>query len=540
MIHQTRLPLILILCFGSLLRFINLGGKPLWLDEVITGLFTFGQGYQVIPRETLFSLATIPNFFTYQERSCSEIATFLAEQSTHPPLFFCLIHRWLGVIQSGDSSNDMIAFSLRFLPAIFGILAIVLLYWLNRKAFSKQAGLAGAALMAISPFAVYLAQEARQYTFLFVLITLALLAFIQLIQSSRYRWLNWLLWGVANSLGAYTHYFFLLSFFAQILTLFIVFVARSRRQFIVLFGVTGGVILSYLPWLPVLFDHFSSPKTDWLGSFDWFAPIYQLILGWIVMVVTFPVENQPIWIQICSALIMLGFSGWFLYHLSLGYRKLLENKATRQVTIALSFYIIIILLQVLFIIYGLGKNIAIAPRYNYVYYPAICSLLGASLVARKEQLSLPSFRRLLEIIGVIGVASCIFVVGNFFFLKPYFPEVTAERLNQSSEPMLIVMGYQDNIDLAIGLSYGLALHPIRNPAVTSQFIFLDRRDGYDRIWKKISELPLDVSQVWVIGTGLKRTAFPEQLNLDLSGICQRDRENYYRIGIPYQRYQCKE
>ena len=540
MIHQIRLWLILILSVGSFFRLINLGEKPLWLDEMITGLFTFGQGYQVIPRETVFSLATIPDLFTYQERSCSEIATFLAQQSTHPPLFFCLIHRWLRLIHNWDPFNNGLAFSLRFLPAIFGIITIVLLYYLNRQAFSEKSGVAGAAVMAISPFAVYLSQEARQYTFLLILITLALLALVRLIQPSRYRWLNWLLWGVVNSLGAYTHYFFLLSFSAQILILFVFFIARKRQQLVLLFGVTGGVILTYLPWFPTLFEHFSSPKTDWLGSFDWFTPIYQITLGWIVMMVTFPVENQPILVQILSASVMLGFSGWFAYQVSLGYRKLLQNKATREVTIALSLYIIIILVQFLFIIYGLGKNIAIAPRYNYVYYPAICSLFGASLMARKEQLTFYAFRTLLGIIGAFGVASCLFVLWNLFFLKPYFPGVTAERLNQSSEPMLIVMGYQNDIDLALGLSYGLALHRIRDASLTSQFIFLDRRGGYERIWKKISELRLDASQVWVVGTGLKEAAFPEQLNVDSSRMCQRDRANYYRIGIPYQRYQCEE
>ncbi|MFP3345374.1 hypothetical protein R0J87_23110, partial [Halomonas sp. SIMBA_159] len=82
----------------------------------------------------------------------------------------------------------------------------------------------------------------------------------------------------------------------------------------------------------------------------------------------------------------------------------------------------------------------------------------------------------------------------------------------------------------------LALNQIRDPSLTSEFIFLDRRQGYDQIWRKLSDLPLEISQVWVIGTGLKQVDFPENLSLIASGICQRDRANYYRIGIPYQRY----
>jgi len=538
MIPKTRLTLIIILLFGSLFRLMNLGKKPLWLDEIITALFTFGQGYSVIPRETVFSIESIPNVFNYQAQSCSQIAHFLAEQSTHPPLFFCALHQWLGIIKRVEILEDFLAIQLRLLPAFFGILTILLLYVLNRQAFSKKAGLMGAAIMTISPFAVYLSQEARQYTLLLVFITIALLALVQILKSARYTWFYWLLWGVFNSLGAYTHYFFFLSFIAQVMVIFGFFVWQFPRRLLLLFGVTGGVILSYLPWLPTLITHFSSSKTDWLPSFDWFAPIYQLLLGLIIMFVTFPVENQPIFMQVISAVIMLSFSGWLIYQVGIGYRKLLHNKATQKVTLALSLYIVFVFLQLLVIIYGLEKNIAIAPRYNYVYYPALCSLVGASLIARNEPIRSHLSWKRFSMIGIIGLASCLFVVGNLFFLKPYFPGLTAQRFNQSPEPMLIVMGYRNEMDLAIGLSYGLALNRIRDPSLTSDFIFFDDRDGYDQMWENIRQLPLNVAQVWVLGTGLKRVDFPETLRLNQSLTCQRDRDNYYRIGIPYQRYQC--
>ncbi|MDR9403501.1 MAG: glycosyltransferase family 39 protein, partial [Halothece sp. Uz-M2-17] len=445
----------------------------------------------------------------------------------------------LGLTENLGIGNSSFAIQLRILPALLGIIAIVLLYYLNQEAFSKKVGLASAGIIAISPFAVYLSQEARQYSLLLIFIAIALLALIQILRFDQRVWLYWLIWGAANSLGAYTHYFFLLSFVAQMITLFIFLVGKSPRRLFQLFTVSLAVVLSYVPWLPTLISHFSSDKTDWLPNFDWFAPIYQLLLGFIIMVVTFPVENQPTFVQVISGLVMLGFSGWLLYQVSIGYRKLLDNSVTQQVTLALSLYVVIVLVQFLVIIYGLEKNIAIAPRYNYIYYPAICSLLGASLIARTEQKSPQFSRKLFSIYGWVGIISCLFVVWNFFFLKPYFPEVTAERLNQSSEPMLIAMGYQDEMDLAIGLSYGLALNQIRDPSLTSEFIFLDRRQGYDQIWRKLSDLPLEISQVWVIGTGLKQVDFPENLSLIASGICQRDRANYYRIGIPYQRYNCE-
>ena len=528
-----------IILLGFILRCINLGSKPLWLDEIITGLFTFGQGYQVIPKETVFPIEIIPSLFTYQAKSYSEIAHFLAEESTHPPLFFCLMHQWLGGIQTLSFLEIPLAVQLRSLSVILGVVAIFLLYQLNRSAFFEGAGVLGAIIMAVSPFAVYLAQEARQYTLLLILIILALFALMQLIHSTRDSLFYWLLWGTANSLGGYTHYFFILSFVAQISILVLFFLDKSPRRLLLVLAVTLGIFLAYIPWLPTLINHLSSSKTDWLPDADLVSPIYQLILGFLVMVVTFPVENQSVLVQVISGSLMLGLGGWLLFQVSVGYRELLSHPKTRKVTLALSLYLGLVLIQFLGIIYVLDKNIAIAPRYNYIFYPAICALLGASLAS--DQSSFPKLRKRATW-GVIlmGLISSFFVVSNLFFLKPYLPEITAERFNQSSRPILIAMGYQDQMDLALGLSYGLALNHLQSHSSANQFIFLDRKDGYEAIWDKIGKLDLNIDEIWVIGTGLKKVAFPEKLAFNSQqGLCHRDRANYYRIGIPYQRYQCK-
>ena len=565
--NQKSFTLILIILLGAILRLINLERKPLWLDEIITGLFTFGQGYDVIPRETLFPVETISNLLTYQPQTCSEIAQFLIQESTHPPLFFCLLHQWLGGIHAFSFFEIPLAIQLRSLPVIFGVIAILISYYLNQQAFSQTAGLMSAGIIAVSPFAVYLSQEARQYTLLLILISIALLAFIQILKPVKNAWVYWLLWGISNSLGGYTHYFFILSFVAQTLILVLYFLWKSPRKLFLLFGVIVGIILSYLPWFPALMIHFSSSTTDWLPDSDLFSPIYQLLLGFLVMVITLPVENQPILIQVISGILMLGFGGWLIYAFSLGYRRLLQNKTTKKATFVLSLYLGFVLLQFLFIIYVLDKNISIAPRYNYVFYPAICSLLGASFsvgfnppLPPEDRFYPPlpplekggNYRDSLERgenyrdsfkrggVILVGIISSLFVVFNLFFLKPYLPEVTAQRFDQSSDSILIVMGYKDEMDLALGLSYGLAFSQIQDQSLNHQFIFYNRDRGYDRIWQEISQLEIKVSDLWVIGTGLKQVAFPDELGLNNNQQnCQRDQKNYYRIGIPYQRYNCQ-
>lgn len=511
-----------------------MGGKNLWIDEIITAILTFGQGYQGIPTEELIPLDQLSLLFQYQNQSCSEIAHGLAQQSSHPPLFFCLMHQWLGLVQQIPFSDISLAIQLRLLPAILGIIGVFLLYHLNKESFSPRAGLIGAILMAVSPFAVYLSQEARQYTLGLILITIALFALIKIIKQSQGGLIDWLLWGIANSLGIYTHYFFLLSFFAQILTLFI-FLSAFPKRLITLGGVIIGVGLSYLPWLPTVIDHFSSATTDWLPEFDWFSPIYQLLLGGLVMVVTFPVEQQPLPIQILSGIFMLGFAGWLVHRFRVGYQQLSRNSDTQKATLALSLYLIILLIQFVLVIYGLQRNIAIAPRYNYIFYPAVCALLGATL-------SFPQQRKALLTVISVGLISSLFVIFNFFFIKPYQPELTAERFNQYSESTLVMMTYKNQAELALGLSYGLALDRMVVPSSNNALILLARQKGYSQVWEKISQISISIpiENTWLIAPGLREQDFPNHLNMAGERNCKRDRAEYYRIGFPYQRYQCEE
>ena len=79
-------------------------------------------------------------------------------------------------------------------------------------------------VMAVSPFAVYLSQEARHYTLPMLLVILALLGLYQVqtdLYQRQFRPGIWLGWVVVNSLGFYVHYFFLLAFVAQVATLYI-------------------------------------------------------------------------------------------------------------------------------------------------------------------------------------------------------------------------------------------------------------------------------------------------------------------------------
>jgi uncharacterized membrane protein len=540
---------------GAILRFWNLDAKPLWMDEVITALFGFGQNYGGVPLEQVVSLRAIEQVFTFRSNAtCADIAQTIAVQSVHPPLFFCWLHHWLDGLQSIEYSW---VWKVRSLPALSGVFLISALYYLNRVAFSVPAGLAAALVMAVSPFAVYLSQEARHYTIPMLLITVSLVGLVRIGQDLRSHRQNlgvWLGWAAANSVGFYVHYFFILATIAQIITLILLLkLTHSRRSacFPLMLAV-GGIGLTYLPWLPTFASHFSRPETDWLQSTQplWLqaiAPLYQLAAGWLLMTIALPVENQPLWIVIPSALLMLLFGGWLVWRVVKGMKRLWNDSNTHWAALTLTSFVMSVLIEFLVIVYGLGKDITQVPRYNFIYYPAVCALLAASLVtgridkhrtptSRSKSLLIPHSPLLTLLL--VGLLSSGFVVNDRVFLKPYHPQQVASDMLTSGSS-LVVMAYEDFQEIALGLSFALALEQLPHSDRTS-FAFLGRStQSYEQFWRKLTVLKVGAipQNLWLIAPGLRKSDFPTQLAIG-QALCQRD-DRYHRVGVPYQGYKCK-
>lgn len=563
------------IALGTVLRFWHLDSKPLWLDEVITSLFSLGRNVNDVPLGRLFTAADLPPLFTLQpQASCVQIAHTIAVQSVHPPLFFCGLHSWLGWLQGGSASW---IWQLRALPALIGVIAIAALYHLNRVLFSHRAGLMAAAFMAVSPFAVYLSQEARHYTLPMLFVIFALTSMVQIqsdLETKTYRYAFWIIWILVNGIGFYIHYFFLLAFIAQVITILLLkedLWTRKHTFKAKLQGLTSlalavsAVCLLYLPWLPTFFGHISRPETDWMRPTNpsWIhaiAPLYQSLGGWLLMLVAFPLNLWGLVIGIPMTLIALG-SGWIAIQ---RIHRLWQIPETRLATRSLTVYVLVVVAEFLAIAYILGKDLTQVPRYNFIYFPALCALLGVSFAVKPsraivDQAAPPharSFKVLLSQLFAplpILLLCCLssgFVVSDLVLQKPYEPDQLAARTYiQSERPRLIVMAYQDLQDVALGLSFALSIrdygvaHPEANP--TSQFVFLDRRQGYDPVWAGMSKLkPIAPSalDLWLIAPGLRQKDFQAEIFLtDVAGTaktCTRDPDHYYRLGIPYQRYRC--
>lgn len=604
------LSLTFFISLAIILRFWNLELKPLWMDEVITAIFSLGKNYSSIPLDVVFPLERLRDVFSYQPGvSCPPIAQNIATESTHPPLFFCGMYAFLGwVAPLGDDWVN----KLRSPSAWFGVAVVVAVYFLNRLAFSRKAGLMGAAFVAVSPFAVYLSQEARHYTLPMLTISLSLLALIQLQQDIFQRqqvkvrvWL-WLTWTIINIISIYIHYFCIIAFIAQIATLLLLIFLPSlsrntklklfslhKRSFhsskslqnclIALILSISAVAIALIPWLKIVQNHLTRSETSWLPTPQHIEPFYQTLISWVVMIIMLPVEGQPLAIIIISGLLMLLFSVWLAWKVFKGIKLLLREPTTCLPTLTLLSFTTFVLLGIFTISYILGKDITVAPRYNFIYYPSFSALIAASLIrensrdknillsegnsseqdvrttnvrgnsseqdARTTNLKIKNHQ--LPIILFVGLIGCILVVFNQGLQKPYLPQQVAQKMYQEpTVPVMAVMAYSNYQDVALGLSYALALERetvnyqlLKKQYPRTTFAFLNQSSGFESVFEKLSQLPnQNISQLnlWILAPGRLRRDYPQQIKVYQSLSCNIDINQHYRIGIPYQLYRCQK
>jgi hypothetical protein len=182
--------------------------------------------------------------YFFAQRDYTEIIdATLALQEPHPVASYFVLKTWLAA--AGDSE-----FALRFPPVWFGVLAVALLLRLaQRIGFPRGASLLAMALLAISPYAVWHAQDARMYSMSLALTTAAVWLGVETLQRQRPAWgLAYV--GVAW-LALHTHYY--AGFVLAGLNLFVftraIFTPRTRANLMGWIMWQLLLVAAYLPWL---------------------------------------------------------------------------------------------------------------------------------------------------------------------------------------------------------------------------------------------------------------------------------------------------
>jgi len=194
------------LAIGTGLRFTHLASKPPWNDEFSTLVFSLGNSFRTVPLDIAITLDTLlmplqPN----PEAGIRTVIDHLMTESTHPGVYFVLTHLWMKLFAQ---DGGMLSFwAARSLSAIIGAASIPAIFGLGWLAFrSRLVGQMAAAMMAVSPYSIYLAQEARQYTLAILLLIASLCCLVMATQAFHRRiplplWVGLIWVGVNTILG---------------------------------------------------------------------------------------------------------------------------------------------------------------------------------------------------------------------------------------------------------------------------------------------------------------------------------------------------
>ena len=540
--------LLIWIVFGTSLRLINLDLKPASSIEIATIGYSLGHGFLAIALDSPLSLDTLlaplrlDNVLGY-----SDVFERLVTESTHPPLYFWLTRWWIDLwANNGDLATLQIA---RSLSAVFGILTIPAIFNLGWVSFRNPLTAHLAAIfMAISPYGIYLAQEARHYTLtiLWVIISLTcLIKSLQLIQQKISLPL-WLIcsWIVVNSLGIATHYFFLLSCCAQAIAIIVFYLVKGREiGFKYWRGIcllVLGTLASFVAWLPIVTKISDNELTSWIATNyqlpNIFLPLARLV-GWaIAMVMLLPLENVSTAIAILSALIMTIVVAWSIPKLIRGWYARLVNQDDN--TLIFSTYLAGTIVLFLVLIYGLGKDISLAARYHFVYFPILLLLLASSL--NDLWRSPTSGKRVVILLLIMGLISSLSVINNYGFQKSrYSNRLAAFIQNNSSNPAIVAMRYNTNSEIRELISIAYAFEGIaRNSSAAPPQFLLNRLmvDGKDMGLFNIDRAldnqprPLDF---WAINLAvgevdMNRIQCYKNQTLDLDSIQSGYRNRLYR------------
>ncbi|MCC5637280.1 glycosyltransferase family 39 protein [Nostoc sp. CHAB 5844] len=407
-----KIIVICILLLGIYFRFVNLDRKVYWADEVYTSLWLSGHSSSEIIEK--FYNGVIVNVSVIQEYQQphieqginSAITRLALEDSQHPPLYYCLA--WLWSVWFGKSVAII-----RSLSAIISILSLVSIYYLCRELFELSlTKWIAISLIAISPFHVLYAQEAREYS-LWILTILSSSYF--LLQALRKKsFLSWLIYAVTLALSFYT---FLLSIFVALgHGIYILGINSYKRTETLIAYILSliAAIIAFVPWLLIIYQSQMAGKIlrlEWLAEptilpaliGKWLLNITRLLIDWVDINERTSI-TQIAWLIpfVLALLILIGYAIYYLY------RSTPKTSWLFLLTLILTTAIALIIPDIIFGGRRSGVARYLIPTFLGIQL-TIAHLLASKLVSIQNLKWQKVWRLITIFVLSCGVVSCVVI-----------------------------------------------------------------------------------------------------------------------------------
>ncbi|MEG4067181.1 glycosyltransferase family 39 protein [Microcoleus sp. Pol11C2] len=451
-----RVLMIVILVLGIFFRFANLEKKVYWLDEGYTSLrisgYTESEFIQEFGDGQIKEIKTLQKYQRINtEKSVFDTVKGLAlEESQLTPLYFVAVRFWVQLF------GDSIAVT-RSLSAVFSVLALPCMYWLCLELFeSSVTAWLAVAIIAVSPFQVVYAQEARPYS-LFVM--LILMSSAVLLRGMRLKTnSSWAIYGVTLVVGFYSHLLFGIVAIGHGIYVVVIEKFRFNKTVIgyLLASITGLIALS--PWIIAFIKNSgnATDKTSWLSLR---RPVSELIKSWLLNISNqffdvgfywnlsrpYLISTLPVILMI---LIMVGYSFY-----------LLVCKTEMRVwlfVVTLTFVIVGFLLPADLIRGGIRS---VNTRYMIPCYLGIQISVAYFFTQLQVTAQLQKLWRLaLVLLLSMGIASCCLYVSadNWWNKSGSLLNVSIARTVNSASKPLIITDFSEYIVWDIGNLLGMS------------------------------------------------------------------------------------
>ena len=440
-----------ILVIGIFFRFLYLDRKVYWYDEVFTSFRIFGYTEaEVIQQVSSRPVVSLDDLQRYQHDAgrnlLDTIKSLATEDFQHPPVYYAIAHFWVKWL--GDSIT-----AIRGLSALISLLVFPGIYWLCRELFPlPSVAWIAVALVAVSPFHVLMAQEARQYSLWTVAILLSSASLLCAIRLKSK--LSWRLYAISLIVGLYTFLFTGLVAIAHGLYLFSL---KTKWQFSkalsAYFIASVTAIVAFIPWLIIVIGNFSEINSN--VNKDAAIPLLSLVKAWIfnLSYIFFDLRWQSNLesrfdltnLLILPFLCLIGYSLYFLY-----------RTTTKQISLFILLSIAVPAITLILPDLVLGGQRSLTMRYLIPAYLCI-QIAVAYLLATKSSSSDVKQQKFWQLLVLVlftsGILSCVasaraetwWTKGN----SAENPQV-ARIINRANRPLLIS---DTKIGRIISLSY---------------------------------------------------------------------------------------
>ncbi len=375
----------------------------------------------------------------------------------NPPLYFLLA--WIDERLFGTSVQ-----ALRLICLVTGVAVIPLTFLLGRLTVDDRAGLAGAALVSLSPFLVFYSSEARPYSLMLALTLVSTVALLKAIETDRVGY--WALYAVASCAAMYTHFTAVFVLLVGFVWCLVTHPSAARR--VALANLLAAI--GFLPWVPNLIRTSNSIGTRLYGALEPLTPhairvdLAQLWVGDPQL----PVAQFPGygWALLAAVGVVGAGVAWRLAPASdrrsprpgfaLSRQHELGPRAGTALLVALAGAV-----PVATALYSAVRPSVWNSRDLIASMPAFATLVGAVLTRARRSVSWPAF---------ILVAAALLVTDlrmrQLSYHRPDYRDVASviDRTGARGSPVVnwpdVSPGPPSELEVALQLQGGASRHPV--------------------------------------------------------------------------------